>query len=183
MKRYVSLVVLSLLSLTLLGVAGTQAAESSQNGLNLGARYHANHSVFTELPYDDGDISYLLGWEMEDEDGYIQLAVDYAPSVTGADPLTGIETTDYVITPQLNIGLVDNLIVGGIGILQSYISDDVTGEDWTDLYWQLRLGVRMPLGDSLKITIEAIYPFESWSDVGDLEGDDLDYGAFLTLCF
>ena len=168
--------------LTVLGVmmlaAGplVAATTASSSGLALGARYHADHTVFTELPFDDGDLSYMLAYEFSEGDAYWQVAVGYCADVTGSN------SVDYVATPQVNLVLKDGIWRAGVGVLFSYIRDDVTGGDWTDLYWQLLVGIRLPLG-SLKLGVEAVYPFESWDDVGEFDVDDLEYNGWLGYTF
>lgn len=160
--------------LVLFMAAPVSAASSSV--VAAGARYHTAHSVFSDLPYDDGDLSYLLAYEYHDADAAWQLAVGYAPDVTGVD------TVDYVVTPQLNLILKDNIWRAGVGILYSYIHDDIEGGDWTDLYWQLLLGIRIPLF-GLQLGADAVYPFEEWDVVDEFDTDDLEYHGWLGFKF
>jgi len=153
------------------------AADNSSSALSFGPRWHSDHSVFLELPFGDNDISYEIAWEGHEEDGYWQLGVDYAPDVSG-----DLGTTDYMITPYLNLLWSDGMFEGGIGGRQSYISDSLTGSDWSDFYWQFILGLRFPVG-GFDLSVSTFYVFEQWGDIGDFEGKDLDYGASLSYKF
>lgn len=145
---------------------------SAQNTISVGAIYHQKHTVFTDLPYDDGDISVGLGYESHTADSFWQLAVDCAWDVTGN------ETTDMVVSPQFNILWTDGPWFGGVGILTSYIDDSITGDDWLDAYWQLLLGAKISfLGGA--VDIGARYPFESWGDVGDIDVDEISYAVWI----
>lgn len=176
MKRHSCLLVVSLVTLALMNLSAFAAGSGNSSALSVGARLHSQHSVFTELPYGDDDVSYLLAWEGHEEDGYWQIAVDYAPDVSG------IPTTDYVITPQLNLIWNDGIFIGGLGGLQSYVSDSATGEDWTDFYWQFTLGLRIPLG-GLALAVQTYYVFDKWDELDQFEGKDLDYGVLLSYAF
>lgn len=158
-----------LLISTVLGLA-------SGSVISAGTRYHINHSIFEELPFDDGDFSYCLAYEYHEDAGYWQIGVDYAPDVTGA------ESTDYVITPQINLVFKDGIWLGGVGALRSYINDETAGGDWIDLYWQLLLGVQLPLF-GLKVDLQTYYTFEEWDKVDEFDTDDLEFGVWLNFSF
>ncbi len=59
--------------------AATSFAENSKvnHRLSLGARWHMDHSEFEELPFDDGDIGYLMAYEYHEGLGFWQVGVDY----------------------------------------------------------------------------------------------------------
>jgi len=154
--------------------AGALAAGSS--GLSLGARSHVDHSTFVDLPYDDGDLSYGLAYEIHESAAYWQVAVLYAPDVSG------VETIDYVITPQINLIMKDSFWRMGVGALGSYIRDNETGGDWTDVYWQFIAGISIPLS-VFELNAQAYYPFEAWRDIGDFDTDDIEFGGWLTYFF
>ena len=141
----------------------------------VGARLHADHSVFTELPFDDGDLSYALTCEFHDKNAYWQLGVSYAPA-------PGTNGTDFVVTPQLNLIVKDRYWRAGIGILDSYIEMDNGENDWTDVYFQFLTGLHMPLF-GMEFDVFAYYPFGDWGDISDFDFDDLDYGGCLTFPF
>lgn len=147
------------------------ADQGTANALVLGVRQHVRHSVATDLPYGDNDISYLLGYEWREASACWQLAVDYAPDVDSVG-------VDYVLTPQLNLIVNDGIWRGGVGILKSYIADDMN-TDWEDIYWQFILGIGIPLG-GLTVDVDAFYAFEDWGDIGDFDTDDLEFGASLS---
>jgi hypothetical protein len=141
----------------------------------LGGRYHVDHSEFAELPFGDGDVGYGLVYEFHDGPAYWQLGASYAPDITGTNAV------DTVITPFANLILKDGFWRAGAGLLGSYI-DGESDSDWTDPYWQLLLGVGIPLF-GLNLDVQALYSFESWSDIGAFDMDDIEYGAWLTFAF
>jgi len=143
------------------------------SALSLGVRQHVDHSVYTELPFDDGDLSYGIAYEIHEEQAFWQLAVEYAPDISSTN------SVDFVLTPQLNLICKDRCWRGGVGVLMTYIAGD-DDDDWTDLYWQLMFGIQL---DSTRpeIDVFAYYPFEKWSDIGDFDGKDVEFG--LWLCF
>lgn len=147
---------------------------AGQGVTSIGVKQHAKHSVYTDLPYDDGDLSACLAYGIQETDSFWQLALDYSFDVNG------IESTSFVLTPQLNMLWTDGPWYGGVGILDSYIDDDVAGADWTGIYWQAILGARIPFF-GVKIDLATYYPFESWGDINDFDFQDLNYGAWLNL--
>lgn len=158
--------------MALLVVAGMARGESSQV-FAIGAKSHQDHSVFKELPYSKGDVSYSLAYEYHDADAFWQLACDVTP-----DPGSKTNTLDYAISPQLNLILKDRIVQGGLGILSSYTHGE-EGGDWMDMYWQFILGVAVPLTGAFSIEANAYYVFKDWSDLGDFDVKDIEYGAYL----
>ncbi len=154
----------------------SQAAGQKKSAIGLGARSQVKHSVMKDLPFEDGDITYTASYEYHDAAGYWQLMVGYTPDVGDGDVI------DYVITPQLNLIIQDKIFLAGTGILGSYISDKETGSDWTDVYWQLMLGLEIPVGP-LSIEAMASYQFDKWGNLSDFEFDDITYGGSLKFYF
>ena len=167
---------LALASLMVLRPQLVNADNSPQSAVGAGVRQHVLHSAFEELPFEDGDLTYTLGYEYHDRAGYWQILVGYTPEVGEGD------IVDYVITPQLNLIIQDRVFLAGTGILGSYVESIEDGGDWTSVYWQLMLGLEIPLGP---VTLEAMayYPYESWSDLDDFEFDDIEYGGSLKFYF
>ncbi len=162
------------MSVALLTASACVQTSTAQSMVSVGAKYHQVHTTFTDLPYDNGDISVGIAYNTHSPDSIVQLAIE------GAWDVNGITTTDFIITPQMNLLWKDGAWFGGVGILTSYIDDEITGDDWIDLYWQLVIGVKVPLyGASVDIGVH--YEFESWDDVTDVDVDDLAYGAWLNL--
>ena len=159
---------------SMLLLMGAQATHA-QSAVSAGARYHAKHSAFEELPFENGDISYTLGYEYHDKAGYWQLLVGYTPEV-GDGMLV-----DYIITPQLNLLIKDSVWIAGTGILGSYIETELES-DWTDVYWQVMLGFEFPL-PAFSLELLAYYPFESWNEFDEFDTDDLEYGLSMKFMF
>ena len=152
----------------------------AQSVVSAGARYHSRHSQFTELPYANGDMSYVLGYEYHDAGGFWQFLLGYAPTISkGSDGRgAGVES---VLTPQLNLLLEDRNFIAGVGILASYISAE-GGDDWTDVFWQVMAGYEIPL-PLFKLELMVYYPFEKWKTFRDFKTGDLEFGASLKRSF
>lgn len=180
-----------------LSLAAGAASAASPHALTGGLRYHSDLSQFEVLPYSDGDLSYALSYEYAEGVALWQLGGDFGPDVSG-HVLTLTTTTntdatvtnvmtatgvDFVFTPHANLLFQDRYFIGGGGIRTSYIRD-VTGEgEWLDLYWQLQLGVRLPLARALALEGSAYYVFERWSKVDAFRFGDLEYGVALNYKF
>lgn len=145
----------------------------------IGLRHHALHSVYEELPYDDGDVSYGFAYEYHEGSAYWQLALDYAPETTSTNKC------DYALTPQLNLLFKDGIWSAGLGIMSSYLvyeDDSENDDEWTDIYYQFLAGLNIPLG-SLSLDIMAGYVFEEWSELSDFEFGDMDVVGWLKYTF
>ncbi len=153
------------------------AATSAIDMVGVGVRYHAESSIYTDLPFGDGDMSYALSYEVHDTgDAYaLQFALDYAFDFSKE----GMENMDYALTPQANLILKDKIWRGGVGVLKPYISND-DESDWADMYYQLFVGFGHKFG-SIETTLMTYYPFESFSDLSDFEAGDLEYGIFASI--
>ncbi|MDP6523886.1 MAG: hypothetical protein QGI24_01100 [Kiritimatiellia bacterium] len=165
----------SLVIMVLVAPLSTKA----EHVLGLGLRHHALHSVYEELPYDDGDVSYGFSYEFHEENAYWQLALDYAPELTGTNKV------DHALTPQLNLMFKDSFWRAGLGIMSTYMvyEDDSDNEDdWTDIYYQFLAGISIPLG-SLSIDIMGGYVFEDWGELDEFDFDDMDVIGWLKYAF
>ncbi len=157
-------------------------AYSQQHALTLGGRYHARHTSYTELPYDKGDLSAVVGYEYHESMAFWQLLVGYTPKVSEGDDGRGLGV-DGVITPQINLVFKENSWVGGVGALASFIQfDDEELDDWTDVYWQVMFGYQIPL-PAFRVELMLYYPFETWSEFGEFDTRDLEYGLMLRRMF
>ncbi len=161
------------LSVSVLSAAAAAAGGSSS--VVAGARYHVASSVLPDLPYDDGDVSALVGLEYADEAAFWQLGVGYAwDAGTPGDPV------DKVITPQLNLLFLENSFMAGIGLLKSYV-ETAADSEWSDIYFQLLTGLRFQLSRAVALEVLAVYPFEDWGKLGDFDTGDLEGVAALSL--
>jgi hypothetical protein len=149
---------------------------ATDSSISAGARMHVQHSLFTEIPYADDDMSYGLAYEYQEGESCWQLALMYTPDAGGT------ATSESVITPQINMILKDRIWRGGFGALMSYIDDSLTGTDWSSVYWQVFLGLDVPLG-GLSVSVDAYYPMDSLGDIGDIDTDDLEYGVWIKTPF
>lgn len=156
-----------LLTTCLMGYAGDTTHE-----VGVGAYMHSDHSVFTDLPFGDDEFSYGICYNYHNDEAYWQIALDYAFDLEGSS------TADYALTPQLNLIAKDGNWIGGVGILDTYIADEIAGDEWTDLYWQLIFGYNLALG-SIDLSISVNYVYESWEDIADFDIEDLEYCAWL----
>ncbi|MCA1809432.1 MAG: hypothetical protein ABR497_03990 [Kiritimatiellia bacterium] len=172
------------LSLGLLVGWGVREA-GAQHSLLLGGRYHNEHSHFDALPFGNGDISYLLGYAYGESLGIWQLAVDFAPDVSGGRPDDEDgprAAVDYVVTPQLNVLVKDRIFRGGVGFCTSYIRAEDDSE-WLDPYWQFFLGFNFPLVGKVSLDATAAYAFEKWDRLDRFDFDDVEFNLVMNLEF
>jgi hypothetical protein len=165
--------------------AGAPSADNVQNKVAIGARVHGEIKDFDKLPYAKGDLSYGIAYEAHNNNALWQFALDYASDVGGTvagDNETTL-TPDYLLTPQINLIMKDEgrPWQGGVGVLSSYLSGDDLDE-WTDLYWQLIFGLRLPIA-RLDVSVSAYYVFEKWGKMGSFDGDAMEYGVWVGLSF
>lgn len=172
---------LALISLPVLLCIAKPQTVQAQSALAVGARKHVKHSTIDELPFEEDDMSYLLAYEFHERESFWQIAVGYTPDATGLNE-SGLQSTDYVITPELNLMFQDNAWQAGAGILKNYVRDESLGSEWSDLYWQLIMGLKLSFV-KIQASINAYYTFESWSDLNDFESDDIEFGAWLKFSF
>ena len=145
--------------------------------VSAGGRYHVDSAVLPDLPYAEDDWSSLITFDVHEGAGYWQLGVDIGYGAGTNDNVS------LVLTPQINLLAEDKGFVGGLGILGTYIQDDVEGDHWTDVYYQFSLGYDFPISGGLAFGAMAHYPFADWGDLGDFDTDDLEYSASLRFRF
>jgi hypothetical protein len=171
MKNTLAAVAVAFVSAVLL-VAPVQAG---QQGVGVGVRQHVGQPDFEKLPFGDGDVSYGLDYEYHEQNSMWQIALGYAPEVTGTNDV------DYAVTPQLSLLLKDGMWRGGLGILDTYSAGLADAESrWSSLYWQFLVGVTIPVG-SLSLNVSAHYVFDNWKHVRDFDLRDVEFGAWLSL--
>lgn len=158
-------------------------ADESPHSLNAGGRYHTENTVFTDLPYGNADISYALFYTFAEKYAAIQLGVDFAPDVSGTRDAPNTNKTDYVVTPQLNLIIKDRIFRAGVGLLTGYIRDDKGGGDWLDPYWQMMLGLDIPLGKNFSVEGNVYYVLETWDKIADFRLKEIEYGLWLNYHF
>lgn len=137
----------------------------------LGARYNDEVKAVSGLPFERGDVSWLLAYEYHEKIAFWQIGVDYAPK-------SSTDSEAKVITPQISLIFKDDIYRLGAGVLQSYV--DIDGEtDWTALYFQMIAGVDIPLGSRASIGLYGCYVFRQWKEL--IETDDNGLAANLIL--
>ncbi len=137
---------------------------------------HAAHGEFSERPYGKDDISYGAFFELSEGLAAWRLGASY---VSGA---SGFGEADSVITPEITLLAQDGAWEGGISTLIDYV--DANGDtDWGDIYFQLQLGLRLPVLKRASLGINAYYPFEKFGELGKFDFGDLDYGLSLRFGF
>ena len=164
------------LTITQVATAAKPFGANPKSAVGAGARYHVEHSVYDDLPFEDGDLTYTLSYEYHDAAGYWQLMVGYTPEVGDGD------VVDYVITPQLNLIIQDRIFLAGTGIMSDYIQSVEEGGDWGDIYWQLMLGFEIPIGP-VKLEAMAYYPFDKWGNIPDFDFNDVEFGGSIKFYF
>ena len=180
MKSRQAIAILSLLIIPVLFsfAQRRKPPKSWSSALTAGTRSHADHPTFTEMPFADGDTSYYFAYELHENAAFWQFGVGYATSV-GSTNITG--QIDRALTPQLHIIMTDKKLWGGIGIMKTYLYGDESTS--TDLYWQLQLGLAVPMGNSLRMQVAAYYIMEDFGDIGDFDKDELEWGFTLSYLF
>lgn len=175
--------------LALFAAPFSAAGQQTWYEFGVGARYHSQHSEFETLPFGDGDFSYLATLEYSEPVALWQLAMGFAPDVTGSrgpvpdEGTTEAARTQYVITPQLNLIFKDRMFRGGAGILRSYIRDRDSKGEWTNIYWQTLLGLSFDIGGSASLNTGAHYVFRGWDKIREFSFNDLDYSLLLSFRF
>ena len=153
------------------------AGRQSEHGFAAGLRIHRAQTEFEKLPFDNGDLSYGACYEYHDGPALWQLAVLYARA-PGPEP----DKIDYIVTPQANLVFKDRIWRGGVGLLGSYIRDAAEGGDWTDIYWQVLLGIEIPIG-RLNLGGTAYHVFDKWGNIGKFKFNELEYGLWVGMRF
>lgn len=157
----------------LLSLLSGAAMAATATFIDLGARYHTKHSEFISLPYADGDMTYGVAYEIHEDNAMLQMACGFTPE------FEDYKDWEYGVTPELNLLAKDGLYQGGVGILSTYTRDGDGKGDWMDLYWQLILGLNIPLGKNLSLQANAYYVFENWSSLGEFTFDDIEFGGYI----
>lgn len=147
-------------------------AAAQQSTYAVGMRYHTDHSSFEDLPFDDGDLSYGIAYEYAEATAYWQLALDVTPELNLRDDI------DYVLTPKINLILVDEIWRAGLGALASYLETDADDNGWTSIYWQFLAGVSLGF-DRFAVDVFAFYPFKRWGNLDEFSTRDIEYGAWV----
>jgi len=166
-----------------LALLSRPALAESPHSLSVGGRYHTENTVFTDLPYGNADISYGLAYTFAEEYAAIKLGTDFSPDVSGSRDAPNTNKTDYVITPQINFIVKDRIFRGGVGILTSYIRDDKGEGSWLDPYWQMMLGLCIPLGQHLSMEGNLYYVLERWDKITEFRLKEIEYGLWLNYNF
>ena len=147
---------------------GAHAQGSSRVGFAF--RRHNKDSALKSVKFGD-DLSYMLSYELEEQQAFWQIAVDYAPEIDTTNSL------ESIITPQLNLLFKDKGWLGGVGVLWSLIEEESGEDEWSDAYYQLILGFSLPvLG--LKFNISAYYQFDNFNDIESFEEENIDYAVW-----
>jgi len=166
-----------------LALSSRPALAESPHSLSVGGRYHTENTVFTDLPYGNADISYALAYTFAEKYVAIKLGADFAPDVSGDRDAPHTNKTDYVISPQVNLIVKDRIFRGGVGLLTSYIRDNQGEGDWLDPYWQLMLGLAIPLGAHFSVEGNVYYVLQNWDKIANFRPKDIEYGLWVNYNF
>jgi hypothetical protein len=157
-------------------------AEDESNMLTAGGRYHVKQSAFDDLPFGNGDISYLVAYSYLLEASIWQFGLDAGPDISGKMPETG-KNVRFALTPQFNLIFRDSYFRGGAGIRTTYLRDDDGEGKWFSPYWQLQLGLCFPIYKSFSVDIGAYYVMEQWPKIAEFRFNDLEYGLSVNYAF
>jgi hypothetical protein len=148
---------------------------SATSKIAVGVRLYDEFPGLKNFPVEKDDLGYELMYEYHEGIGYWQLGAVYMPAPDD-------DRFDYLVSPQINLILKDRIYRIGTGALKTYVKTD-DDEYWTDLHWQMILGLGLPLGDHLSIDVYAHYVFKSWKDFTDTDMAAIDYSALLSVSF
>lgn len=153
--------------------------ESRSHVINFTARFHREHSEFESMPYGESDMGWLLAYEFHEGIGFWQTGVEFS------NRPSKIQWVDYVLTPQLNLIFKDRIYRAGLGIRWNYLkSRDPNFEtNWSDLYWQFSIGLAYPVWRRLELGAYSYYVFEEWSELGEFNVGDIEYGISISYRF
>ena len=160
--------------LPVLLLSATLAAPANEWAVQV--KKHAEHGEFSERPYGKDDISYGAFIEASEGLAAWRLGATYVSDATG------FGEADSVITPEITLLAQDGAWEGGDSTLIDYVdANDET--DWGDIYFQLQLGLRLPVLKRANLGINTYYPFEKFGELGKFDFGDLDYGLSLRFRF
>ncbi len=157
----------------LLTTAGVGACHAS--AIKVGIRPHVSHPSSEDPPFSDGNMSYLLAYEHDDGQTLWQMGMGYTAQGTSTSLVTS------AVTPQLHMILKDRTFWGGLGIMKSYVKGDESY--WTDFFWQLQVGIHLPLTRNMDLQMGAYYLFDEWGDIGDFSSDEVELGGAVSYSF
>lgn len=164
-------------------LSGSTLYPAENNMFSIGGRYHTQQSAFDDLPFGDGDISYLLAYTYSYYASMWQFGLDIGPDVKGKMPDSSGEGVNFVLTPQFNLIFRDRWFRGGPGIRTSYLRSENGDGKWLSPYWQLQLGLSFPIWRTLSVDIGAYYVMEQWSKISKFRVNDLEYGLLINYAF
>ncbi len=123
-------------------VAGTWAttADAGQHSLGGGIHYLVTVDSIDAEGFDEDSVGYLLSYQFTSGFTSLELDLEYFPERFG-----GFE--DSAWAPQAFLVLGSNLY-GALGIGKYYENDD-----WSEAFYVLRLGLDIPIFESLSIDI------------------------------
>lgn len=160
-------------------IGGTQLllASSLFGAYSIGGGAYYQHTlgdIKNEDGFDENAISWVISYQQELSEFFtleadLELAPDYG------------DTGDIYYQPQAYL-LFGSWLYGGAGIGIGYLD----GEWNDDPFYALRVGLNLPLTETLHIDLAANYRFEKISVLGDLDEDDADnitFGAYLRFQF
>lgn len=181
LQKY-AVVVLTALVFVFYLASGFSDENKENNMLTIGGRYHMKQSNFDDLPFGNGDISYLLAYTYLYRASMWQFGLDTGPDVSGKMPATGAGV-DFALTPQFNLIFRDRYFRGGAGIRTTYLREDNGEGKWLSPYWQLQLGLSFPIWRTLSVDIGTYYVLEQWSKISSFRFSDLEYGLLVNYAF
>lgn len=131
--------------------------DDTSHKISLGVKSHFDYANFDDIPIKEDDYSYLMFYEIHNDFAYWQIGGSYTQPPDD-------NRFDHIITPQINLIAKDKIFRVGLGALASNVKVD-GDTDWTDIYWQVILGLGIPLGERVGIDIYGHYLFDSWQRI------------------
>ena len=173
-----ALVFLLLLSTSASAKIGTADIFSStspgDHKLALGLRYHQAADSVAHRALSDEDLSWVLAYEYHEEIAFWQIALGYASgSNTDADA--------RVLTPEVNLIFKDGIYRLGLGALINRVS--ASNSQWTDLHWQVILGVSIPVASRISVDLYGHYLFHKWDEISKTSDNAAEASLLLAFQF
>jgi len=154
-------------------------AKKWHSAVNFGMIQHSDHPAEQEIPFGNGDLSYLLAYEYHEGNSFWQLGVALTPHASATSTVGSVES---VVSPQLNLIYKRNRFLAGAGVTKHYMKFPDKSL-WSDFFWNFQLGICLPISESFELRAAGHYQFRNFSDLGDFNFNAMEWGINLAYSF
>jgi len=158
----------------LCGISVSPLMAENNFGIGAGAYYNKMLGDLDRdnFRFDEDYVSYLFSLK------YQFLGILAVEGILDYYPGSG--DLDYTLKP-MGTAVLGNFINVGVGINKSYVKYELEDEGkksgWSDLTYHFKLGLQIPLGDTLWINADAYYFLDELKDIEDFDKDYITFGA------